>query len=200
MRLSERIYRFLLKAYPARYLREYEGPMAQLFCDQLREANTGVKLARLWFRTAVDLLRTVPVHYFERKRAHGVFGLFNKPARRCIFFARYTAEGREHAEITAEDLLMGVLREDRTIRGLLPAAALDEIVREMGGGRPRNRIFRNIPPGPSFQRIVAAARQEAERAGAKEILPRHLMAAIISDGSTLAAQVLLRHGIDRDRL
>ena len=101
MRLSERIYRILLNAYPARYLREYEGPMAQLFADQLREANTPGKLARLWLRTAIDLVRTVPVRYIERRRRHGIFSLFNKPARRSIFFARYTAEALEHAEITA---------------------------------------------------------------------------------------------------
>jgi hypothetical protein len=58
MRLSQRIYRLLLKAYPGRYLRRYGEPMAQLFSDQLRDANSSGGLVRLWSRTLADVLRT----------------------------------------------------------------------------------------------------------------------------------------------
>ena len=60
MRLSERIYQILLKAYPARYLRRYREPMVQLFSDQLRRASGAGSFVSLWLRTLADLLRTVP--------------------------------------------------------------------------------------------------------------------------------------------
>jgi ATP-dependent Clp protease ATP-binding subunit ClpA len=171
--------------------------MAQLFSDQLQEAKTPGEFLRLWFRTVADLLRTVPVRYIERQ---GTFSPFHKQARLCIFFARYAAEGFGHPEITPEDLLLGVLREDRSIRSCLRPEALQEIRRALGGNPPRSRILRNKTVSAACRRILAAAREEIDRTGEKQILPRHLIAAIVSDGSTVAAQLLLRHGIDLDRL
>ena len=200
MRLSEQIYRILLKAYPARYLREYEAPMAQLFSDQLRDANTPAKLARLWLRTSVDLIRTVPLRYFEPRRRPSPFEWWNESARRCLFFARYTAEGSGHAEITPQDLLAGVVREDKTVRRLLPTEALEDIRQMLGGSRPRNRVLRpDVPLSEDCKRVLWAAHRELERTGRTEILPRHLVAAIVRDEKTAAAQLLLRHGIGPER-
>ena len=199
MRLSERIYRILLKAYPKRFRERYEAPMSQLFADQLREANTLVRIVRLWLRTAFDLVRTVPVHYFERKPA-GIFSRYNRQARLCIFFARYAAEGFGHPEITPEDLLLGVVREDRGLRRCLGSEAVQELRRALGSHPPRTRILRHAPVSEECKRILAAAEQERNTAGEKEILPRHLIAAIVRDNRTAAAQLLLQHGIDLDRL
>src|SRR5882762_3046055 len=51
MRTSERIYRILIRAYPASYLRAYAEPMVQLFRDRLRETGSGWGLLRLWIQT-----------------------------------------------------------------------------------------------------------------------------------------------------
>lgn len=118
MKLSERIYRTLLKAYPARYLRRYGEPMAQLFSDQLQSANGAGQLVSLWLRTLADILRTAPARHLERLLRQGGFSLYNGAAKRSIFFARYTATCLGHASITAEDILAGLLREDREIRRL----------------------------------------------------------------------------------
>ena len=92
MRLSERIYRILLRAYPNRYLCRYGEPMAQLFSDQLQRASGAGLLVRLWLRTMGDLSRTVPARYFERLLPNrGAFSRYNEAARRSIFFARYEA-------------------------------------------------------------------------------------------------------------
>ena len=203
MRLSERIYRLLLKAYPARYLRRYEEPMAQLFSDQLRDADGSRGLVRLWSRTLADLLRTVPMQYFERLRPHGAFSLYNNAARRSIFFARYTAAGFGHDCITPEHLLLGMLREDAEIRGWLTVEALEEIRRAIGvAGKPprRTSVSVQLPLNPECKGILGLANQEAERAGARQIMPRHILAGIVSDGQTLAAELLRRFGVDLDRL
>ena len=62
MRFSERIYLILLKAYPTRYLRRYEEPMAQLFSDQLQRANGAGQLAYGYERWSI----------FFVPRQHGV--------------------------------------------------------------------------------------------------------------------------------
>jgi hypothetical protein len=200
MRLSERIYRILLKAYPERFLLEYEAPMKQLFLDQLRDANAPAKLGRLWLRTSVDLIRTVPVRYFEPRRHPALFQRWNESARRSLFFARYTAEGSGHAEITPQDLLAGVVREDKALRRLLPAEALEEIRQTLGGNPPQNRMLRrHVPLSEDCKRVLWAAQSELERTGRNEILPRHLVAAIIRDENTPAAQLLLRHDLGPER-
>ena len=76
MRLAERIYRLLLKAYPEQYRSRYEEPMAQLFADQLRAADTSWKLVRFWLRTLTDFVRTLPARHAEN-RVHTLYGLEN---------------------------------------------------------------------------------------------------------------------------
>ena len=61
MSRSERIYRALLKAYPAEFRREYGPQIEQAFGDQYREARErggGSGIARLWMLTIPDLART----------------------------------------------------------------------------------------------------------------------------------------------
>jgi hypothetical protein len=62
---SERLYQFLLKAYPGGYRRKYEEAMAQCFRDQLRPANSIGKWIRLWFRTIADFALSVPARHVE---------------------------------------------------------------------------------------------------------------------------------------
>jgi len=66
MTISERVYRLILKAYPAEYRREYGEPMLQLFRDQLWECGPGRwRVVQLWGRILADTLRGVPEAYWE---------------------------------------------------------------------------------------------------------------------------------------
>ena len=198
MRLSERIYRILLKGYPRRYRERYEEPMAQLFADQLRAADSARRLVRLWLRTSADIVRTLPAQYFKRHR--GVFSSYNRSARRSIFFARYESLLFGHAEITPEDMLLGVLRESRAA---LPPRLIGPIrsALEEGGAPHRNRARTfDLPLSGACQRIVSLARQEADRAGSKQVVLRHLLAGILSEPQTQAAQVLQQHGVTLEQL
>jgi hypothetical protein len=203
MRFSERIYRILLKAYPKRYLRRYGEPMAQLFSDQLHRANGTGPLLRLWLRTLGDLSRTVPARYFERLLPNrGAFSRYNEAARRSLFFARYEAAYLAHRCITPEDLLLGLLREDRELRGCFNPEALDEIRRAIGvtAGSMQRKVSWDLPLSGTVKQILSLAGVEAERAGTKNIMPRHVAAAILSQGQSLAADLLSQHGINLDRL
>jgi hypothetical protein len=57
------IYRLLVRAYPSRFSDQYAEEMVSLFCDQLRDAESEGRVARLWIRTMKDWLWTVPVEY-----------------------------------------------------------------------------------------------------------------------------------------
>lgn len=203
MKVSERIYRILLKAYPARYRRTYEEQMAQLFGDQLRCTGGAGALLALWLRTLADLLRTLPARHLERLHRTTGFGGYNQSARRSVFFARYTSAWLGHESITAEDLLAGVLREDCEIRGWLGSPATDALFRAIGiDGKPRRRVVGcgSIPFDEAARQILSLARQEAERGGAKRITARHVAAGIVRQGQSSAADLLCREGIDLSRL
>lgn len=66
MTISERVYRVILKAYPAEYRREFGEPMLQLLRDQLRECGPGRwQVVRLWSRILADTLRSIPAMHME---------------------------------------------------------------------------------------------------------------------------------------
>lgn len=57
------IYRLLVRAYPSRFSDQYAEEMVSLFCDQLRDAESERRVARLWFRTMKDWLWSVPAEH-----------------------------------------------------------------------------------------------------------------------------------------
>ena len=69
MAIAQRLYSMLLRAYPARLRADFGAEMLQLFADQLGDARQRHRTGRLYIRTFLDLLRTVPAeHYSEYRR------------------------------------------------------------------------------------------------------------------------------------
>lgn len=67
---SERIYRWLLYAYPAAFREEYGADMAQVFRDCCREAveqGGNVAVVQLWLLTGWDLVITVLSQHLARR-------------------------------------------------------------------------------------------------------------------------------------
>lgn len=209
MRLSERIYRLLLKTYPKTYWNRYEQPMAQLFADQLREARTGPELMRLWLRTLADLLRTLPARYSESARSF--LGLekpqplasvpWNASVRQSVFHARREASSFGKRWITPEHLLLGILREDLDIPELAAARSAIENAIEAAENAPRRPPpSEDLPIDAAARLILLEAKEEAARSGASACTPRHLLAAMLRQEQTLAARLLRRHGFEAARL
>jgi hypothetical protein len=68
---QERIYRGLLRLYPAEFRARFSDEMAQLFGDQLRDARIGAAptgAARTWLRTLGDLAVTAASERLRRDR------------------------------------------------------------------------------------------------------------------------------------
>jgi hypothetical protein len=79
MNRHERIYRRLLRLYPADFRARYGNEMVSLFREQLRDARSSgerSQIASMWARCLVDLVVTIPKQHFERERqvAHVVEG------------------------------------------------------------------------------------------------------------------------------
>jgi hypothetical protein len=70
------LYSILLLAYPRQFRREYGMQMTLLLLDCQRQARNGPALIRLWLRTLVDLVRTVPVEHLQNMREEN--GFMNK--------------------------------------------------------------------------------------------------------------------------
>ncbi len=66
---SERLYRRLLRAYPAAFRARFTDDMVQLFNDQLREARTGRSAsAGFWLRSVGDLVVASTSEHLRRDR------------------------------------------------------------------------------------------------------------------------------------
>jgi len=66
----ERVYRRLLRLYPARFRSDYADEMSRLFADQLLDAKDSHEpfaVAGLWIRSIVDLVATAPGHHLRRE-------------------------------------------------------------------------------------------------------------------------------------
>lgn len=92
--VSQKIYTRLLVAYPRAHRETYGAVMAQLFCDQSRDAwkesgNWG--LAKLWLRVLPDLARTSLLERLlnlnpHKTMADKINGLFRGPSPTSTFF------------------------------------------------------------------------------------------------------------------
>jgi putative ABC transport system permease protein len=63
--LSLKLYRFLLKLYPAGFQDDYAGPMEREFCDELAESSGFFALAKLWIRLLADLAISIPLQFLR---------------------------------------------------------------------------------------------------------------------------------------
>lgn len=217
MSRSECVYRFLLKAYPADFRRAYWEEMVQLFRDRLQEEQSAWRVPRLWWNIAVDLVRTVPARHAERlhpqcghfglrlflqrsplgqrrlPQDHGIRG-WSTSGMKCLFFSRYEAGAFGCRKISVEHLLLGALREDPACTGKTLTRSEIEAIRtaiERNESEPR-QIPRNVdlPLSVQAKAAIAEAARGAQLSGDTEVLPRHLVAGILKQESTLAARIL----------
>lgn len=196
MRVSEKMYRSLLRAYPLDYHKQYSALMEQLFRDRLRETRTFADLAALWVHTLADWAVSVPARHWEQVMAHTRFDSFGNPARRCIFFASYEAGSSPLHEVAVEHLLLGILRQEPS---LVPAPAIEAVRRAIEAKDPRTAVFKErlrisaIPLSPETDRAVSAAKEIAQASGRGKVTPRDLAAGILRDANTFAACLLREH-------
>ena len=98
-----------------------------------------------------------------------MFERYTEKARRVIFFARYEASQFGAPAIEPEHLLLGLMREDKTLTGrFFPRAQVSiESIRKEIEGRTllREKISTSVelPLAPETKRVLAYAHEESDR-------------------------------------
>src|SRR5437879_1113540 len=108
-----------------------------------------------------------------------MFERFTEKARRVVFFARYEAAQLGSPYIETEHLLLGVLREDKSLtrKFLGSPASLESIRKEVESHTTvREKVSTSIdlPLSNESKRVLAYSAEEAERLSDKHIGTEHL--------------------------
>ena len=87
MRFSIRLYRALLKLYPAGFRERFGGPLQLDFQDECAAVHTRRDVLRLWRRTIVDYARSMPVQVAQefRQDARHAFRLWRRHPLPALF-------------------------------------------------------------------------------------------------------------------
>jgi ATP-dependent Clp protease ATP-binding subunit ClpC len=129
-----------------------------------------------------------------------MFERYVESARRVIFFARYEASQFGSDTIEPHHLLLGIMREARSVAPevLRTAYARGELqARFEREFPPAARISTSVdvPLSHASKRVLAYAAEECERLAHKHIGPEHLLLALMRDPETAAAKALRDYGV-----
>src|SRR6266496_2436658 len=145
-----------------------------------------------WFSNPVRQLSKAPDPMFER---------YTEKARRVIFFARYEASQFGAHAIEPEHLLLGLMREDKTLTGrFFPRAqiSIESIRREIEGRtllRERIPTSVELPLAPETKRVLAYSHEESDRLQHRHIGTEHLLLGLLREERSMAAQILFERGL-----
>ena len=115
-----------------------------------------------------------------------MFERYTEKARRVIFFARYEASQFGAPAIEPEHLLLGLMREDKTLTGrFFPRAQVSiESIRKEIEGRTllREKISTSVelPLAPETKHVLAYAHEESDRLQHRHIGTEHLLLGLAS--------------------
>jgi ATP-dependent Clp protease ATP-binding subunit ClpC len=130
-----------------------------------------------------------------------MFERYTEKARRVIFFARYEASQFGAPAIEPEHLLLGLMREDKTLTGrFFPRAQVNiEAIRKEIEGRTllREKISTSVelPLAPETKRVLAYAHEESDRLQHRHIGTEHLLLGLLREDRSMAAEILYERGL-----
>jgi ATP-dependent Clp protease ATP-binding subunit ClpC len=129
-----------------------------------------------------------------------MFERYTEKAKRTIYFGRYEASEFGSPCIESEHLLLGLLREDKSLANafLHSHGAVESIRKQVEGNtviRERVPTSVDLPLSSECQRIVAYAADEAEKLSHKNIGTKHLFLGVLREQDCIAANLLRERGI-----
>ena len=128
-----------------------------------------------------------------------MFERYTEKARRVIFFARYEASAFGSPVIDTEHMLLGLLREDKSVYRWLPKIDLQTIrqrVFELSPKLPSTSTAVDLPLSEPVKRVLKYAASEAERLANRHIGTEHLFLALLGEEGCVAAKLLREGGAD----
>jgi ATP-dependent Clp protease ATP-binding subunit ClpC len=107
-----------------------------------------------------------------------MFERYTEKARRVVFFARYEASQYGSPYLETEHLLLGLLREDKSLRPWLPKTNTQTIrkrVEDHSQERPPTSTAVDLPLAEAAKRALKYAAGEADRPANRHIGTEHLL-------------------------
>jgi hypothetical protein len=131
-----------------------------------------------------------------------MFERYTEKARRVIFFGRYEACQYGSPEIDTEHLLLGLLRENKSLHRWLPKTDPETLRRRVDEEHsPERRSIStkvDLPLSAAAKRVLKFAADEAERLAHRHIGTEHLFLGLLDEEEGFAAQLLREGGADAD--
>ena len=127
-----------------------------------------------------------------------MFEKYTEKARRAIFFARYEASMFGSPYIEPEHLLLGLLREDKSLRDLIPHSAIEGF-RQQLPAREKFSVSVDLPLSDPSKRVLSYAAEESEIMEKSFIGPGHLALGILREKNA-ASDFLQQHRITLEDL
>src|SRR5713226_6178268 len=129
-----------------------------------------------------------------------MFERYTEKARRVVFFGRYEASQVGSPYIETEHLLLGLLREDKSItnRFLRSHESVESIRKQIEQHthvREKVPTSIDLPLSNECKRVLAYAAEEAERLSHKHIGPEHLLLGLLREEKCFAAEILREQGL-----
>lgn len=131
-----------------------------------------------------------------------MFERYTERSRRVIFFARYEALQYGSQVIAPEHILLGMIREDKAFadrffhpEGAVTAAKLRAEIEDRIAVRDRIPQSAELHLTPETKRILFWANEESRHLKNRNIGPEHLLAGILREERSIAAEILIGFGL-----
>lgn len=128
-----------------------------------------------------------------------MFERYTEKARRVVFFARYESSQYGSAQIESEHLLLGLIREMKSLRKWIPDASVETIrqwVDAQTPKRPPTSTSVDLPLSDDSRKILKTAADVADAMAHRQIGTEHLLLGMLAVSNTLAARLLAQCGAD----
>ncbi|MFL6468245.1 MAG: ATP-dependent Clp protease ATP-binding subunit [Pyrinomonadaceae bacterium] len=130
-----------------------------------------------------------------------MFERYSERSRRIIFFARYEALQYGSPVIAPEHLLLGLMREDKTVTSRvfpLRGIGADKIraeIEERVVVRDRIPQSSELHLSPETKKVLFYANEESRSLKSRFVSPEHILTGILREERSVAAEVLFQFGL-----
>jgi hypothetical protein len=132
-----------------------------------------------------------------------MFERYTEKARRTIFFARYEASQFGSSYIESEHMLLGILREEKSLIPLLQIPSAEglrqKIEARLGPQRDKISTSVDLPLSHECKRALKYAAEDADTLGSKNIETWHLVLGLLRNEKSGAAELLGENGINHHK-
>ncbi len=127
------------------------------------------------------------------------FERFSEDAKKVLTHAQKEAEQARHSYIGTEHLLLGLLQVDSEARQLINRLGVDEekvrATIQSVLGRSERILIQQIIPTSRVKTVIELSFGVAQREGAANVTPLHLLIGLLEEGEGIAAHVLKDLGV-----